>query len=386
MAVCPWKGTSYSAATTRAAPASARVRIALDPRLAREGRRGGAHVVEQVARRGEGSGCRFLPLDLELSRRTDGLLFALADHGHIVATADHAQEPRHVGYGSLVDALQGCACQRWPHIARVHHAGQLHVHGPFLRAVDLGGNVVALERLPHDAQVAHGLDRGLAGGGIDIASGERDVEALAADQLRVGHALRGIGFQRNGSIGNGQHLDRRAEMLASQLEQHAPCLCAHPAHRESIAFDTVGAARATLVRRDVGRTHDELRAVVRDIQLVTHHLPVGGAGALATIRLADEEGGGVVRMDDDPRIQLQEIPVRPRTGTRGLRCEGTDTGHGGDAEADDEGARTHEEAAARRLTEGDDRVLDDAWHWSAHFASPAADFLPTTRLIAAWTR
>ena len=33
------------------------------------------------------------------------------------------------------------------HVARMNHARQLDVHGPFQRAVHFGGNVVALRRL-----------------------------------------------------------------------------------------------------------------------------------------------------------------------------------------------------------------------------------------------
>ena len=39
-------------------------------------------------------------------RRANGVLFTLADHRHIVAAADHANETRHVGYRGFIDPLQ----------------------------------------------------------------------------------------------------------------------------------------------------------------------------------------------------------------------------------------------------------------------------------------
>ncbi len=81
-----------------------------------------------------------------------------------------------------------------------------------------------------------------------------------------------------------------------------------------------GAARAALVRRDVGAAHHEAGPVVGDVQLVAHHLPECGARALAAIGLADEERGGVVGMDDDPGVQLQEIRIRLRAGGWPAAC------------------------------------------------------------------
>ena len=47
-----------------------------------------------------------------------------------------------------------------------------------------------------------------------------------------------------------------------------------------------------------------------------HHLPEGGAGALAAVRLADVERRGVVLVNDDPRIELPEVGVGIRTRRR----------------------------------------------------------------------
>ena len=47
-----------------------------------------------------------------------------------------------------------------------------------------------------------------------------------------------------------------------------------------------------------------------DVELVGHQLAEAGAGALTGVRLADKEGGGVVLVDDDPRVDLMEIWIR----------------------------------------------------------------------------
>ena len=90
--------------------------------------------------------------------------------------------------------------------------------------------------------------------------------------------------------------------------------------------------------------------VVRDIQLVGHHLPEGRAGPLATVGLADMEDRGTVLANDDPGIELSEVGVG--IGTAGLGrgsglsgcSRGEWTGDRGGTEADDEHARTLEEA------------------------------------------
>ena len=81
-------------------------------------------------------------------------------------------------------------------------------------------------------------------------------------------------------------------------------------------------AGAALIDGGIGAAHDEIGLVVGDIEFVAHHLPEGRSGALAAICFADVEGGGVVGMNRDPRIQLTVVGVRIRTRCRwrgGLR-------------------------------------------------------------------
>ena len=142
-----------------------RGRVALDLGFVRRRGRGAAHVVEQLAGSRERRRRRRLPFGFQLPRGADGLLLALADHGHVVAAADDADEAGHVGHRRLVDALQRGARERRPHVARVDHAGQLHVHGPLQRAVHLGRECrSACSDWPTTRSSLHRLHCGLAGG------------------------------------------------------------------------------------------------------------------------------------------------------------------------------------------------------------------------------
>ena len=135
----------------------------------------------------------------------------------------------------------------------------------------------------------------------------------------------------------------------AELEQHAPRLGGDSAHRPTVALDRVGTPRAALVGRDVRAAHDEARLVVSDVELVAHHLPERRARALAAIGLADEERGRVVRMDQDPRVELAKVAVGIRARANRLR-ERAPAGNGADAQAEDQGSRRPQKA--RREVDG----------------------------------
>jgi hypothetical protein len=101
------------------------------------------------------------------------LFFALADNGSVVALADDLDESRQAPHRRFVDAHEPGAGERRLDVARVHHAGRLDPGGPLLGAVDLGGDVVALQRPADDLQVVEGLDPGHARCRIDIAAGRK---------------------------------------------------------------------------------------------------------------------------------------------------------------------------------------------------------------------
>ena len=103
--------------------------------------------------------------------------------------------------------------------------------------------------------------------------------------------------------------------------------------------------------------------VVGDVQLVAHHLPEGGAGALAAIGLADVERCGVVGMNHDPGVELQEvgIGIGAGGGCAAFRGKRVGAGQSGDAQADDQCAGSLEETAARGRIETRGRASSTAF-------------------------
>ena len=110
-------------------------------------------------------------------------------------------------------------------------------------------------------------------------------------------------------VADGELVDGHCQPRRGHLQQHAPSLGGHAPHRPAVGLDRIRPARSALIDRDVGAAHDAAGLVVRDVELVGHHLAEGGAGALAAVGLADVEGGGVVFVNDDPRIELTEVGV-----------------------------------------------------------------------------
>ena len=276
--------------------------------------RGRAHEREQIVGGRERRRCRLLPVHLQLPRRANRLLFPLADHGDVVALADHPDEAGDAAHGRLVDADERGAGDRRLDVARVQHAGQLHVHGPLQRAVHLGRDVVALRRLTDDLQLLHGLDRRHARGGVGVLAGQGDVEALAADQLAVGDALRRVGGDAHHAFADGERGHGHTESRGCHLQQHPARFRRDAAHRPAVRLQGVGATGSALVDGDVRAAHHAAGAVVGDVQFVGHDLTEGGAGALPEVGLADVERGGVVGTDDDPRVELPEVGIRIRAG------------------------------------------------------------------------
>ena len=240
----------------------------------------------------------------------------------------------------------------------MHHARNVHVHGPLERAVHLGGNVVALRRVADNLELLNRLDLRHAGGRVDVVPRERDVEALAANQLAVGDAPGRLRLHADHGVAHLEPIDRHAEVRGRHLEQHAPRLRGDAAHRPAVHLNRVGAARAALVHGVVGAAHDAARPVERDVELVGHHLAECGAGALAAVRLADVERGGVVFVNDNPRIELAKIGIGIRTRALRACVRRKRAGKPAGAEADDEQARTLEERTARHPRLRLEQILD----------------------------
>jgi 4-methylaminobutanoate oxidase (formaldehyde-forming) len=229
----------------------------------------------------------------------------------------------------------------------------------------------------------------------DLAGGEEAEDVYSYKRQNWFDAV-GREHQADRAVPDGELGDGRVEALGGEIEQHAPRLGRHAAHRPAVALDPVGAARAALVGRRVGAAHYEAGVVVGDVELVAHELPEGRAGALTTVGLADEKGRGIIRVDHDPGVELEKIGVRIGTCARGLR-EHLAGRTGPDAATDDQRARGFEEIPPRRGwirapqcgVDGFGQIQLVAHalaSWSLARASASAVAPRTARLIAACIR
>ena len=224
----------------------------------------------------------------------------------------------------------------------MHHAGHLRIDRPLERAIDLRRDVVSLRRRADDLELLHVLELRDAGGRVDVVAGQRDVEALAADQLAECHLLRWIRGDRHHAVADDELSDRHAESRRRHLQQHASRFGGDTAHGIAVGLERIRSAGATLIDGDVRVAHDASRLVVRHVELVGHDLAERRARSLTEVRLADEERRGVVLTNHDPRVELPEIDIGIRTGAETLR-ERQIASH---ADADDEEARGLDEIAS----------------------------------------
>src|SRR5690606_37653400 len=133
------------------------------------------------------------------------------------------------------------------------------------------------------------------------------------------------------------------------------------AHRPAVGLDGIGTTRATLVGRDISAAHDDAGVFPGQVQLVTHHLPESRARALPAISLADEVGGAVVGVDDNPGIEFKEVGYWPGAGRLGEQGRAR---HGGKTGADTEGAGAFQEVAAGTAgMDAADGIADRLWQF-----------------------
>src|SRR5580704_8315041 len=99
-------------------------------------------------------------------------------------------------------------------------------------------------------------------------------------------------------------------MLAAQFQQHPPRFRSHPTHRATVSLHAGRTSRAALVRSDVRTAHDETGLVKSNVQLIAHHLSESRARTLAAICLADVERCGIVWVNHDPSVELEEVRIR----------------------------------------------------------------------------
>ena len=346
--------------------------------------------VEQLVGGGERRLGRFSPVGFQLLRGLNRLLLAFAHDGHVVAVAYDLHEAGNARDRRFVDAAQCRARQRRLHVARMQHARQLHVDGPCERAIHLARNVVALDRFADRVHVLHSLHVRGARGVVHVLARERHVEPLAAHELGVCHLSLRVGFHGDHGALHRECGDRHVQVRGAEIEQRAARFGCDSAGGPAVALDRIRTAGAALVRRGVRAAHDEPRLVVRDVELVAHHLAERRARALAAVGLADEERSRVVGVDHDPRVELQEIGVDVRPCAGGLR-ERAAARNGADADRHHHSAGCGEEAASRDCgVHAAQRVLDGFRKGEriAHFSpSVLLERLPcTTRLMACCTR
>ncbi len=221
------------------------------------------------------------------------------------------------------------------------HPRQLDVDRIDELAVELHRGVEPLHRLAGDLPVLRVLEldrRGVGRG--KLGRRRRD--------LAVGHrALRG--GMRDDAVRHGELADRDFPLVGRRLQQHhSRCRAALP-HIVLRRADAAAAARAHLApralpgealarRRKFGR---HLRPVA--LELLDDELREAGHRALAHLRAGDADHAAVVRLDDDPRVDLG------RVGSQGRGFDAA----GGDVDPERQG-QAQREPAARHGGRADD--------------------------------
>ena len=320
------------------------VRIAINGlNLARRGGDGGGSVAIAVAHRrlrriqprahhlGKGGrgGIGMLaqiPGDIDLLERGLGPPPGIGHHGHgIVAHAQHTLHPGHALGRSTIHRGHGAAKDRAGLDGGIEHARQLEVHAIDQAAIDFRRGVEPGEGVADQLPGRGGLQRHIGGGGRrEAARGQRHAaETRAASARAMGDdAIRRRAFAH-----------RHAPALRRSLHQH-DARCGAALADQLIALTNATAAAGGHIAPDPAAGEVLAGGGVFGghfgpvaFQFLSHHLRQAGEGALAHLGACDADDDGVIRLDDDPGIDLG------RGGALGGRLA-----RGGDAEAKGEGA------------------------------------------------
>ena len=114
----------------------------------------------------------------------------------------------------------------------------------------------------------------------------RPVEIAAADQLGIGHALGRVRNAMHDAIGDGELVDRNAELRARHLDQDTPGFGGGAAEHGAAMRHADRGARAAHVERQRAVAHDHAHALIGDVDLFRHHLRDGGSEPLPAVDLA----------------------------------------------------------------------------------------------------
>jgi hypothetical protein len=221
----------------------------------------------------------------------------------------------------------------------------------------------ARDRLRRSRRIAaHGEDR------------DRSVEQPVADQLAVGDALAAA---RHDALADGEGCRRDAELRRRELEERLLGGGSRCTRLLAAGLDALAADTRTLVRGDVRVMRDHLHLPEVEVELLRRDHQQRRRSALAHLDLPQLQAGGVVGMDDQPRVDLRLVVGAARREwvlagrLRGLRADpGAD-----DAEADEHGAAALEEGLARELA-----FVGEAGHELPPLAIAAAACLIAVRI------
>jgi hypothetical protein len=190
----------------------------------------------------------------------------------------------------------------------VHHAGYPDVGAEVLLRVDLRSDVCARHRLAHNDVILRVLRLRFAGGVERVPDLlvpiELHVEIASPDELGVGRLFCCVGFGMHHTLGDGERIGGKTQLLGRHLDQHAARFGRRHAHLLPAALDTRGSRGAALVHAGGGVAHDHGDGLERHVELFRHHLADGDEQALAHIHLAEESGNAAVGINGDVRGEL----------------------------------------------------------------------------------
>jgi len=228
------------------------------------------------------------------------------EDGDEIAVLDHLNPGDGAGRRQVRLQEPGAVDGR-PQDLGVEHPLQPDVAGEHRPARHLLPRVAAGERFAHELELRRLLDR---------HAGHVPLDPPALGQFGVRDAARRLGGDGDDAIGRHQLLDRSAQALGGQIQEHPPGLGAGGPKRRAEDARGQGAEGAGVPRAEVGVAHDHVDGVERHVQLVGDLLRQRGDGALAHLDLPGEAGDAAVGLDVEVGVEVGggALPARGETG------------------------------------------------------------------------